>query len=84
METATGEEMKQCVKIIYEEFNEHAVILACYMNHEDIDAARNAIVALRSAANHHHKDEVLSAAEMTRSQLNKLRDIDSVRLENVL
>ncbi len=84
LETSDSEDMSRFADEIYDEFNERAIVLACYMNHEDIEAARGAIVALCSAVHHHDEQEVLSAIEITRSQLEKLRDIDSVRLENVL
>lgn len=61
-----------------------ADILACYMNHDDVDSAREAIITLCSAVHHHDEAEILSAAESARAQLEKLRNIDSVRLENVL
>lgn len=84
LETDNTNEKAQYAEALFDDFNKSAEILACYMNHDDVDAAKEAIVSLRSAVHHHDEDEILSAAEMVRTQLEKLRDIDSIQLKNVL
>lgn len=84
LETATDKDKEQHAERLYDLFKEAEDVLACYMNHDDVDAAKNAVVCLRSAVHHHDEDDILSAAETVRAQLDKLRNIDAIRLENVL
>ena len=84
LEAVDSDERIHYAKVLYDSFVESADILACYMNHDDVDDAKAAIVSLRSAAHHPNEDEILSAAESARAQLEKLRNIDAIRLENVL
>lgn len=55
-----------------------------YMNHTDIESAKNAIVSLCSAVRYHDITEIMSAIEFARAQLQRLRDIDAAAIENVL
>ncbi len=84
IEEANERDRKTNAEKLYDRFEQSADILACYMNHDDVDSAKSAVVALRSAVHHHSESEILSATEEARAQLEKLRNIDSVRLENVL
>ena len=84
IETADDDETAYYIGVLYDAFVDTADVLACYMNHDDVDAAKEAIVHLRSAVHHFEKQEILSAAEEVRAQLEKLRNIDAIRLENVL
>ena len=84
IEAASDNEKQQLAKNLDAMFAASADILACYMNHDDVESARDAIVTLCAAVHHHGEAEILSATESARAQLVKLRNIDSVRLENVL
>lgn len=84
LEADNGDNTKRYSEELYDTFNHCADTLACYMNHDDVDEVEESIVFLRSAVHHHSDEEIRSAIEMVRAQLERLRNIDSIRIKNVL